>query len=299
MATPVIAPSVPSYAYYTSYITGQDFLNEPTGVDVSQLIPQGSNLSEQAALARLVANASSEADRICQKVLAATLDVVTGQYRIQRDGTIRVPVPYSPLISVNAVSVGTVAGNMTALTDLSGVWLQRNVAWIPVPGSLLLGSFTSGFSGASARPGWVFAQVSYVNGWAHSTLSASTLAGASSIAPVNVLGFVPGLPFTVYDGQSTEGAQVASSYVVGSATVPLAAPLTFAHGKGVTVSALPPFARQAVVRLSAWLVKTRGSEAIVLDSITGQPSRTQQIDPGGNPDYAEAERALMPLTRVR
>ena len=299
MATPVVAPTVPSYASYTPYITGQDFLNEPTGVDVSQLIPAGSNLSQEAALARLVANASSEADRICQKVLAATLDVVAGQYRVQRDGTIRVPVPYSPLVSVNAVSVGTVAGNLTALTDLSGVWLERNVAWIPVPGSLLLGGRTTGFAGASARPGWVFAQVSYVNGWAHSTLSASTAIGAPSLAPVNVLGFVPSLPFTIYDGQSTEGAQVSPAYTAGSASVPLAGTLTFAHASGVTVSALPPFARQAVVRLAAWLVKTRGSEAIVIDAIGGQPSRMQQIDPGGSPDYAEAARALAPLARVR
>lgn len=298
MVTPVVAPTVPSYASYTPYITGQDFLNEPTGVDVSQLIPAGSNLSQEAALDRLVANASSEADRICQKVLAATLDVVAGQYRVQRDGTIRVPVPYSPIISVNAVSLGTVAGNLTALTDLSGVWLERNVAWIPVPAALL-GSFPGGSVGASARPGWVFAQVSYVNGWAHSTLSASASAGASSLSPVNVLGFVPNLPFTVYDGQSTEGAQASPGYVVGAATVPLSGTLTFAHADGVTVSALPPFARQAVVRLSAWLVKTRGSEAIVIDAIGAQPSRTQQIDPGGSPDYAEAARALAPLARVR
>lgn len=298
MVAPVVAPYVPTYASYTPYINGQDFLNEPTGVDVSQLIPAGSVLSQEAALARLVANASSEADRICQKVLAATLDVTAGQYRVQRDGTIRVPVPFSPIISVNAVSVGTVAGNLTALSDLSGVWLERNVAWIPIPASAL-SRFPTGTVGAGARPGWLFAQVSYVNGWAHTALSASVLAAGTSITPGNVLGFVPGLPFTIYDGQDTEAAQVDASYVVGSATVPLAAPLTYAHATGVTVSALPPFVREAVVRLSAWLVKTRGSEAIVLDSITGQPGRTQQIDPGGSPDYAEAERALLPLMRVR
>ena len=299
MTTPAIAPYVPTYATYTPYVTGQDFLNEPTGVDTSQLIPAGSNLSEEAALARLVAHASSEADRICQKVLAATLDVETGEFRIFRDGAIRVPVPYSPLISVNAVTIGYSANTMTALTDLSGLRLTRNVARIPVPSTPPLQFAFNPQPAAYAQRGWCFADVTYVSGWAHSTLSAATLANASSITPKSVLGFVPGLPFTIYDGQSTEAAQVASTYVVGSATVPLAAPLTYAHSAGVTVSALPPFVREAVIRLAAWLVKTRGSEAIVMDSISGQPSKTQPIDPGGNPDYFEAERALLTLKRSR
>lgn len=299
MVTPVVAPYVPTYATYVPYVTGQDFLNEPTGVDVSQLIPAGSTLTQQAALARLVANASSEADRICQKPLAASLDVETGEYRIFRDGTIRVPVPYSPLVSVNNVAIGYSAASMTAMTDLSGLRLIRSVARIPVPSTPPLQFAFTPQPAAYVQRGWIFADVSYVNGWAHTTLSAATLAGATSVQPGTVLGFVPGLPFTFYDGQNTEPAQVGPGYVVGSATVPLAAPLAYAHGKGVTVSALPPFVREAVIRLGAWLVKTRGSEAIVLSSITGQPSGTQQTYPGGSSDYGDAERALLSLKRAR
>lgn len=299
MVTPVVAPNVPTYASYTPYITPQDFLNEPTGVDTSQLIPQGSSLTQEAALARLCANASSEADRICQKVLAATLDVESGMYRIQRDGTIHVPVPFGPLISVNAVSIGYSANTMTAMSDLSGVKPIRNVARIPVPTAPPLNYRFSPNPAAYAPHGWIYADVTYVNGWAHSLLTASTAVNAQSIVPGNVLGFVPNLPFTVYDGQSTEGARVSSGYTLGATTVPLTAGLRYAHDADVSVSALPPFARLAVVRLGAWLVKTRGSEAIVVTSIGGQPSGTQQIDPGGSPDYKEAERALLTLKRAR
>lgn len=299
MVTPVVAASVPTYATYVPYITPADFLNEPTGVDTSQLIPAGSSLTQEAALARLCANASSEANRICQKTLAATLDVESGLWRIQRDGTIHVPLPFGPVISVNAVSIGYAANTMVALSDLSGVKIVRNVAYIPVPNAPPLSMQFSPNPAAFAPRGWVYADVTYVNGWAHSTLSAATLAGASSITPGVVLGFVPGLPFTVYDGQATEGAQVSSGYVLGSATVPLAADLVSAHGSGVTVSALPPFARLAVVRLGTWLVKTRGSEAIVMASISGQPSATQQSAPGADPDYKDAERALLTLKRSR
>lgn len=303
MVTPAVAPYVPTYASYTPYITADDFLAEPTGVDVSQLIPAGSSLTEAAALARLVANASSEADRICQKVLAATLDVKSGSYRVQRDGTIRVPVDYTPLIQVNSVQVGFNAANLQALTDLSGVWLERKVAWIPVWGvGLQQPNLTPP---APAYPGIdrLFAIVQYVNGWAHSTLSAATLANASSITPKSVLGFVPGLPITLYDGQSTEAAQVAASYVVGSATVPLAAPLQFAHGAGVTVSALPPFVRQAVIALAKWLAKTKGTKAIVMPAINGRTvsatPQEQKTEPRGDEDYLQAERDLLTLKRSR
>lgn len=305
MVTPVVAPTVPTYASYTPYITGQDFLNEPTGVDVSQLIPQGSSLTEAAALARLCANASSEADRICQKTLAATLDVESGMFRIQRDGTIHVPVPFGPLISVNAVSIGYAANSMTAMTDLSGIRIIRNVAHIPVPTAPALMLQFSPQPAAYAPRGWIYADVTYVNGWAHSTLTLGTAVNAALITPGNVLGFVPNLPVTVYDGQNTEGARVSSGYVLGSAGVPLAAGLQFAHGQGVTVSALPPFARLAVVSLAKWLAKTKGSKAIVMPAVlkggtvTRQAPKTQESEPGGSADYKQAERDLLTLKRAR
>jgi hypothetical protein len=303
VVTPVVAPNVPTYASYTPYITPQDFLNEPTGVDTSQLIPAGSTLTEEAALARLVANASSEADRICQKTLAATLDVESGLYRIQRDGTIHVPLPFGPVISVNAVSTGFSASSMTPMASLSGIRIIRNVAYIPVPSALPLSYSFSPNPAAYAPHGWIYADVIYVNGWAHSTLAAATLVGASQVAPGNVLGFVPGLPFTVYDGQDTEGAQVASGYVLGATPMPLAAALTYAHSQGVTVSALPPFARLAVVTLAKWLAKTKGTKAIVMPSINGRTvssaPKTQTTEPGGDADYKQAARDLRTLKRAR
>lgn len=304
MVTPVVAPIAPSYASYTPYITAADFLAEPTGVDTSQLIPAGSSLTEAAALARLVANASSEADRICQKVLAATLDVESDLYRVQRDGTIHVPLPYGPVISVNNVSIGYSPNTMTPMPDLSGIKIIRNVARIPAPTAPPLNYRFSPNPAANAPHGWIYADISYVNGWAHSTLTAATLANAGSVMPGNVAGFVPGLPFTVYDGVNTEPAQVASNYVIGAATVPLAAPLAYAHGNGVTVSALPPFVRQSVIALAKWLAKTKGTKAIVMPSINGRTvnsakATTQSTEPGGNADYKQAERDLLTLKRSR
>ena len=302
MTTPAFAPYVPTYANYTPYISGPDFLNEATGVDTSQLIPAGSTATESAVLARLVMQASGEADRICKKVLAATLDVVSDEFRIFRDRTIRVPVPYSPLVSVNAVSLGYAATGMTPLTSLTGIRITRNVARIPVasmPASLSFSSTPQAY----AQNGWIFADVTYVSGWAHTTMAAASLA-AGQISPVNVLGIVPGMPLTIYDGTSTEVVTVASSYVPGAATVPLASVLQFAHAGGVTVSALPPAIRRAVVNLAKSMIKSKGSKAVVMPAINGRTvsraaPKEQKTGPGGDEDYQAAKETLLSFKRSR
>jgi hypothetical protein len=296
--TPAFAPYVPTYASYTPYITPQEFLNAPTGVDTSQLVPSGSTLTQQAALLDLIGRASARADLICKKVLAATLDVQSGEYRIWRDGTIRVPVDYSPLVSVNAVSLGYAPGGMAPLADLSGIRVERKVARIPtstLPSTAVFSSRPAAF----ARPGWVFADVGYVSGWAHTTLSVSAAQGDQQVTPVSVYGIVPGLPMTLKDGQDTEPVVVAAGYVPGSAVVPLAAPLLFAHAAGVTLSALPPVVKDAVIDLCKWLVKSKGSKAIVMGSIRGRAVTTQKTEPGGDDDYTSAEKALLALKRAR
>ena len=298
MTTPAFAPYVATYASSTPYITGWDFLNEPTGVDTSQLVPAGSTLTNEAALANLCANASSEADLITQKVLAATLDTVSDEYRIFRDGTLRIPVPYSPIVAVTEVLLGRTQASMAAMTNLSGLFIKRSTVRVPVCGA---GSYAGAFSqhpAAHAQPGYMFAQLSYVNGWMHSTLASAVDASAQSLDPAVVLGAIPGLPFTIYDGALTEAAQVSPPYVPGSSAVPLVSALQYPHAAGTSVSALPRHIRGAVVRLASWLVRTRGADAVVLGAITEQPSRTQKIDPGGDDDYAEACRTLIKLRRT-
>lgn len=305
MTTPVIAPYVQSSAQYTPYITNEEFLAAPTGVDTSQLIPTGTSMSQDAALTQLIARASGHADKICQKVLAATIDIEAGEYRIRSDNTLRIPLKYTPLLAVLGVSVGFTAKTLTPLADLSGIWPGPKAIRVPVPGPALLPPLAfMQYPPAAARTGCMFAQVTYVNGWAHSTLSAATLAGAQSIAPVNTAGFVAGLTFTVRDGADEEQAQVDPSYVYGSATVPLVSPLQYAHTGGTTVSAQPPVIKDAVLDLCKWLVKSRGSKGVVLGSLKGQPvsaaNAKQQPDiPAGSSDYKNAVAALTPFRRAR
>lgn len=301
MAAPVTAPTAPSYATYTPYITPAEYLCEPTGVDVSQLVPGAGANAQNAVLTRAIGRASSWADQYCRKILAATSDVQSGQYRITRNGTIVVPVDNTPLIQVTNVAMGLVAGQLTALPDLSRLRLGKKTVTIPTS-SLAYPPFAPS-AAAYSRAGYVFADVTYVNGWAHAQTATGSAAGAMVLQVTGTgLGIVPGLPLTVYDGTAnganTEQVVVASTYQFGSPFVPLAAPTQYGHGPGCSVSALPGFAREAVICMTSALIKTRGSDAYVMPSGPRQQMKIETLMPGADEDIDLAMELLEPLRRV-
>lgn len=296
MTTPAVAPYVPSYATETPYITVDEYLAEPTGVDTSQLVPGGSVNDNRAALARVIARASSQADEICRKPLAATVDIQSGEYRIRSDGTIWVPVDYAPIVQVNAISLGWSQGAMAAMTDLSVVRVERKLVKIPVGGA---GGDWNGQSRAVARRGYIFADVTYVNGWAVTTTSQDSLAGASAVNLTAALGVAAGLRVVISDGANTETVTVGPGYVPGSLTVPTASPLQYAHDPGVSFSALPGAAKDAVILLTSSRIKMRGAEAVQMAAITSEPSKPQPTMPGGTSELAQAKDMLLRFRRAR
>lgn len=283
--SPAIAPYVPTYAVRVPYLTRAEFLAAPTGVDLSQLVPGGDEAANGAALDRLIGRASGYANVICRKILAATTDVQVGVYRVRRDGTIRVPVDYTPLIEVTAVLTGWAPNKLTPLSDLSGLWIQRKTVRIPVTGTIGCDQFT---------------QVTYVNGYANTALAADAASGVSQVTVDSPLGVFPGLTLTVLDDalDTTEMVTVDQSYVQGSTTVPLIAPLAAAHTAGTAVSALPPEIKQATISLTAHLIKTRGAEALALESATGGPSKVEKESPGYTDEYEQAVDLLGPHRRA-
>jgi hypothetical protein len=296
---PAVSPYVPFYAETTPYITVAEFMSAPTGCDTSQLVQGASTEQNRSALQTLIASASGYADSLCYQVLAATVDMAVGEYRIFRDGTIRVPVPYTPLIEVTNVALGQRAGALQNLNDLSGLWIQRKTVRIPVAG-LAYTQVGVGSPAACSRGGSMFAQVTYVNGYANTTLAVDAAAGASTIVVASPLGVFAGMPLTVYDdaNSTTELVTVAASYVPGSASVPLVSPLHGAHTAGTAVSAMPRAIKQAVIALTAHLIKTRGAESLSLAGVSGGPSGIDKTEPGESEEYELAVDLLHPFKRV-
>jgi hypothetical protein len=295
---PAVSPYVPFYAEAQPYITVDEYLAAPTGVDVSQLIPGGNTSANRAALATRILSASAYADSLCYQVLGATTDMATGEFRVFRDGTIRVPLPFTPVIEVTNVALGWRAGALQNLSDLSGLWFQKKVVRIPVCGLSAALTYTGPV--APSRSGSLFAQVTYVNGYANTILAADVAAGASSIVVKGTLGIFAGMPLTISDDKNgtTETVTVGAGYVAGSTTVPLVAPVGSQHTAGVGVSALPRPIKEAVIALTSHLIKTRGAESLALSGVSGGPTHTEKDVPGSDEEYDLAADLLHPFRRV-
>jgi hypothetical protein len=286
---PIFAPYVPTYANRTPYITPAEFTSAGTGVNVSAIIPGGTAQANADALAQIIARASSMADDYCQQVIAATVDTVSGSYRVQQ-GVLKVSAPFTPVVSVNQVQVGREPSALETLTDLSNVWIDRKIITVPVQGVQFRGGYF-------ARPDRLFAVIQYVNGWAN-TLTSDVAGRASTTIPVaSTIGIAPGMQLTIYDTGQSEQVTVQS---VTPTSIQTVQPLQFVHNTGVSVSALPGFVKQAVILITAAIIKTRGSDAIVMPKLGGQPAeKTSLATPGtGKSELDRAATLLQPIART-
>ncbi len=289
MPVPISAPNVSTYASRSPYITPREYLASPTGVDVSELTLGGNDSDNEDALAQTIARASSWIDTFCRKVLAATLDTHSGLFRVQRDGTIKVPLPNTPILEVVGASTGATPSTISPLADLSNVWIDRKVATIPLS-SRGFGSF------GIPHTGKVFAVVQYVNGFANCLLTADASIEDTTITVDSALGVFPGLQMTVYDPGASETVFVAS---VDGNVITLAEPLQNDHEAGINVSALPPAVKQAAVLKTSALIKTRGSDSYVMPLMGAEPTQTTVSTGGGSDDEAIAADLLGIYRRVQ
>lgn len=284
----VTSPIVSTYSSRIPYLTPQEYIASPTGVDTGNLVPTGTTQQNADALVQTIARASNWVDTECRKVLAATLDTQAGRYRVRADGTIRVALDFTPILQITSVQAGLTPSTMATITDLSNAWIDRKVATIPLWGL----SVAPGNPYASSDR--MFAVVQYVNGYANCLLTAVAPANTTTLTVDSALGIVAGQQLTIYDPGSTEAVTVAT--VTGN-TITLTSPTVSAHLANVAVSALPPAIKQATVLLTSALIKTRGDDAIVMQEV-GQGTEHQQMDASGSEDVTVALELLAPYRRV-
>jgi hypothetical protein len=285
MTVPAVAQYVTTYAAHTPYLTLAEWLAAPTAIDISDLITGGSPDQQNQAVQDAIERASSWEDRICHQVLAATTDTHRGRYRVNRWGTVKIPLPRKPILEVSAVSIGFTPSTMAALTSLADVDISPyGVIEVPVTNTTLASSLRGGI-----RP---IVGVTYVNGYPNTILAADVAAASSSITVASSLGIYPGTALTIYDVTGgTEHVVVSPGFTGGSTTVPLVAPLAHAHTTGVSISNLPPVAKEAAILLTSALIQTRGSDAIVLDSMD-TPTKMQAAY-GANADAERLAKVLL------
>lgn len=296
MITP---PYASTYSTQSAYITVQEFVSAPSGVDVTDLVPNGSTLTNAQALSNLILRASGWADELCKQKLAATVDTRAGRFPL-RQGYLAIPLPFRPVVGIESISTGWSPSTMTDLsTDLTGdVWPDANgILTVPVYGAAGIRYGVSVYG-----DGPMYATVRYVNGWANTALTDPVSTGATSLTVRSGLGLNAGQSIYLYSDVAGEVVTVGDGYVASTATgetiVPLTSPVSGTYAVGDTLTAMPQQIKQAVICLTSVLIKTRGAESMEMQNMHSTPMTRAITESGAGDDWQTAVDLLASFTRV-
>lgn len=282
------------------YLTLEEYKNAPTAIDINNLVYNSQDPEVQdAELRNVIARASSWADTYCNQVLGATLETEQQRSRVSTDGSIRFHPRFSPIVALTNFEYGYPT-NMANLGDCSIAWIEDQEIIIP---NAQLGTWTSqgplSFGSYNGGPGnQMFLRYTYVAGYTNTVTETPSIVGATQLTVHDGTGIVPGQMLQIYDSLNTERVTVASTYVFGSTTVPLTRPMVYAHAADVSVSALPPAIKEAVLLITTAFLKVRGDS-----SMTMMVAQQATMSTPGSQEYADelvlASRLLTSYRRIR
>lgn len=317
----------------TPYISPSTLIAAPTGIDFTTIPDVDSSPAQQNAEQwNLCMRATSMADQYCGQLLRASIDVEVlhgPDYRVivgpaagggwasnywgTYGSNARALMSRWPIVAVNSVRVAP-----------NGVWPRT---WTTLPAGMFepesppWGLFNSSAPSDDAyggqailiAPGYVnwclgrngyILEVTYVNGWPHTSITANAVAGATSItvadttgwAITNYQGTVTGATGSFRDGGQTEAVTVtASSTTSGPGTLTLSSALQYPHEMGTVVSTLPAAVEQACILFCTAQALVRGATSTTIHSIGGHSQGTGGDITGLN---SEAEILLHPFRRT-
>lgn len=303
----------------TPYVTSAMLLDKPASI--SWAVAPTLNPSTAAQTAQIQDacwKATSIVDTYCRQPLRATITTEELQgpgdryVSVSRNtGVTTVITRRRPVTAVLAVQVSPAATfppNWTLLPagQYRPQHTMTNVGPVPYSsprgGGNTIDVAPSWVSWAAGRGAWRLL-VSYMSGWPHTGLTATAVAGTSTLTVDDVTGWA-GSTGSAYDGQYTENVTVtaataatpeqlpgtAGTVQAGPGTLTLASPLAFNHGQGVAVSALPAVIIHATV-LAATVQALEVIDAIATQSLSGQMA-------GGTGVLAEESEKLLDPFRV-
>lgn len=289
----------------TPYITRDQYRCAPTSIDTQALIRGGSQADQDAALDRLIREASGWCDKAADQPLPAQRVTESMQARATRDGTLKLITRQCPVVAVYGVSFGPDLAGMSALNDLSNVWIDDRVVEVPMQAAL-----SSGYVGPlqfnTARPGsMVKVLLDYAAGFPVTTLAADvTTATATQLTVADATGIIPGTMLHLTQGGSPSGtgsnqkaltqASVTVQSVLGT-TVTLTGQVGATFLAGAGCSGMPAEVEQACIYVVTALLKQPGSQAMVMHG-----GNAGTLDKGNGTPWAEeleAAEATLALYR--
>lgn len=269
-----------------SYTTPAEWLRYPTGLTIADLVEGGTAAEQQAALARLIAEASSAIDRYCYQPLYAHPQTEMRSVRPDPYGNLQVRLRHWP-----------------ARQLVSAQWLlDPRTGWQAIDLSLAVlegdeGSghrYTAYDSSYALYSGWGYpplrVQTTYIAGYPNAVLTSAVGAGATSLPVDTTVGMLPTDVYTLFDGANSETVTVGS---VSGNSVSVTAPTQYAHSAGVRVSAVPEAVSLACILYTALLIKGRRGGATLM--MAGKVEIPQF---GRSAEWEQCRDLLQPFRRV-
>jgi len=267
------------------YATTQEFLNHPTGLNVDNLVADGTENQQNVELSRLLQMASSIIDQWCYQRLFAHQKTETKHVRPQQYGSLDVRVSDFPLKQLISAQWRQTARD---------AWHSIDTNVIDVFGELSEGhKYSASDAYYRGTYGWgqppLTVQTTYVAGYPNMSLTANANAGDSTLTVDTTIGVSEGDVLKLYDGLNYEEVTVQST-TSDSVTV---TPLMYAHNTGVRVSELPDAVSTACIIIAAYLVKERRAGASVM--MSGNVQKLNVVD---SEDMQLTRQFLLPFRRV-
>jgi hypothetical protein len=153
------------------------------------------------------------------------------------------------------------------------------------------------------RNGWAI-EVTYTNGYPHCSLTASVLAGATTIsvndctgwAIQNYYGTYTGATGRVVDSGQQEAVHVTTASVTaGPGTLTLSSPLNYPHEAGTLVTTMPAAVEQACIYFCTAEALTRGATSTTIHAVGGA---AQSSDGGAKGLIEEGELLIHAYRRT-
>lgn len=281
------------------YVTVAEFRAHPTFLDTSNLRTGRIQAEQDAALNNALLLASQWADDEVDMPLRAHLRVEQGSVRPDRRGRLRYHPEHAPVLAVQGLAIGATPASVDPVNDPQ-TWTELDGRVIVAYGPSAPGLSSLQF-GMPTVDGELLVRWTYIAGYPATQLAADADAGATSLTVLDATGITAGTVLRLWTPGAEQAVRVTAA--IGE-VLTLSAALAADHPAGMSCSALPTTARQAVISYAtAQLLRPgpsvqdagRAPGAPAPSSSSKDPARTS----GGAAMMAEARQLLATYKRVR
>ncbi|MDI3315876.1 MAG: hypothetical protein QJR12_16850 [Mycobacterium sp.] len=290
----MVSPFIPG-----SYLTIEEYRAAPTALATNTLVPGGTQEDQDNELAGLIKRASRYLDNTARQTLAATQATQRERVRIDGQGNFVLHAHQDRVKSVDAFAWGFSPTSLAAMeTPIppSQYFIEENR--ILVARSSAGGLSWVGGLNFIAEPsgGTVYASWTYTAGWVTTRLAAGATAGDTSVIVEDPTGIGPGAFIQLIDGANQTSVQVAASYTLGSATVPLAAALAEDMPAGAGFTEVPEDIKEACVLATSHYIKMRKAGGFVMSGTSATVDQTTETQLG--PELEQARQLALRYERI-